>query len=256
MLKDITPVLLTYNEAPNIGRTLAQLNWAKDIVILDSHSTDETKAIAQRNPRVRWFERAFDTHADQWEFAVRQTNVRTGWVLALDADYVLTDGLVAELAALRVREDVAAYEVRFRYCSLGRPLRGSLYPPVKALFRLALAFYAQDGHAQRLITHGRVEMLKHRILHDDRKSLTRWLASQRKYALLEAEKLAQTPLSALSFPDKIRSVPFLSAAPVFAHSMVLKGCALDGVPGAFYAAQRVAAEIIVSAALVERYFKG
>ena len=46
MLDQITPLILTYNEAPNIGRTLAALAWARDIVVVDSFSDDETLEIA------------------------------------------------------------------------------------------------------------------------------------------------------------------------------------------------------------------
>ena len=50
MLQEITPVLLTYNEAPNLARTLSMLGWAKDVVVVDSGSDDETLAIARRHP--------------------------------------------------------------------------------------------------------------------------------------------------------------------------------------------------------------
>ena len=46
MLAEITPVILTYNEAANIGRSLERLGWAREIVIVDSHSTDDTLAVA------------------------------------------------------------------------------------------------------------------------------------------------------------------------------------------------------------------
>jgi len=36
MLEQITPLILTWNEASNIGRTLEQLRWARDIVVVDS----------------------------------------------------------------------------------------------------------------------------------------------------------------------------------------------------------------------------
>ena len=45
MLEKITPLILTYNEAPNIERTLQHLTWAKKIVVIDSYSTDETLKI-------------------------------------------------------------------------------------------------------------------------------------------------------------------------------------------------------------------
>ena len=48
ILQDITPMIIAYNEAPNIKRTLDKLTWARRIVIIDSGSTDETLEIAYR----------------------------------------------------------------------------------------------------------------------------------------------------------------------------------------------------------------
>lgn len=45
MLETITPLILTYNEAPNIDRTLQQLTWAQKIIVIDSYSTNETLEI-------------------------------------------------------------------------------------------------------------------------------------------------------------------------------------------------------------------
>jgi hypothetical protein len=47
MLDHITPVLLTYNEEQNVGRTLSHLAWASDIVVVDGGSTDGTLAVSQ-----------------------------------------------------------------------------------------------------------------------------------------------------------------------------------------------------------------
>ena len=91
MLAQITPVVLTYNEAANIGRVLARLTWADRVVVLDSFSTDETESIASGYPNVTFQQRRFDTHANQWNFGLRETGIGTPWVLALDADYVLPE---------------------------------------------------------------------------------------------------------------------------------------------------------------------
>src|ERR1044071_7462342 len=105
MLDQITPLILTYNEAPNIGRTLEHLTWAREIVIVDSFSTDDTVEIASSFANVRIVQRAFDSHRNQWEFGLRETGIQTTWVLALDADYMLTSAAVAELK--RLQPDVA-----------------------------------------------------------------------------------------------------------------------------------------------------
>ena len=53
MLDHLTPVLLTYNEAPNIAAALSRLAWAKDVVVVDSASTDRTQAEFSRAWRRR-----------------------------------------------------------------------------------------------------------------------------------------------------------------------------------------------------------
>src|SRR5215467_12354062 len=101
MLDQITPLILTYNEAPNIARALAGLSWAKEIVVVDSFSDDETVAMAKSFSNVRMVQRAFDNHRNQWEFGLKETGITTPWVLALDADYVVTQELIAELKKLQ-----------------------------------------------------------------------------------------------------------------------------------------------------------
>lgn len=115
MLDHISPVLLTYNEGQNIERTLSRLRWAKDIVVVDSGSTDGTLAVLASFPNVRMFQRSFDSHANQWRFAVEGTQIATEWILRLDADYQVSDELIAELARLDPNAPVSAYRIPFDY---------------------------------------------------------------------------------------------------------------------------------------------
>src|SRR5689334_16321479 len=109
MLDQITPLILTYNEAPNIARALASLSWAKEIVVVDSFSDDKTVAIAQSFANVRVMQRVFDNHRNQWEFGLKETGITTPWVLALDADYVVSNDVVAALAELHPAIDTVGY---------------------------------------------------------------------------------------------------------------------------------------------------
>ncbi|WP_309738664.1 glycosyltransferase, partial [Chamaesiphon sp. OTE_20_metabat_361] len=84
----ITPLILTYNEVPNIQRTLQKLDWATEIIVIDSYSEDRTLEILKSYPKIKIFQRKFDTHAQQWNYGLEQ--VKSEWVLSLDADYVLT----------------------------------------------------------------------------------------------------------------------------------------------------------------------
>src|SRR5437660_8683027 len=159
MLDQMTPVVLTRNEAANIGRTLERLSWARDIVVVDSFSTDDTVAIISDFPQARVFPREFDTHTKQWNFGLKETGITSEWVLALDADYILTPEFVDELKLLKP-DSVNGYRAKFIYCINGRRLRSGVYPDVTVLCRRAAARYVQDGHTQRVAVEGRVEMLR------------------------------------------------------------------------------------------------
>lgn len=251
MLDQITPLILTYNEAPNIGRTLAQLTWARDIVVVDSFSTDETAEIASSFPQVRVFQRAFDGHRHQWEFGLRETGINTPWVLALDADYVLTNEAVAELKDLEPGAATAGYRARFTYCINGKALHSGIYPPATVLYRREAASYVQDGHTQRVVVDGPVEQLHARLLHDDRKPLRRWLDSQARYAELEVGKLTTTSREDLSLRDRLRLWFVVAPAAVLFYCLIVRGGVFDGWRGFYYAFQRSLAELMLSLYLLD-----
>ena len=254
MLDQITPVILTYNEAPNIGRTLERLAWARDIVVVDSFSDDETTAIVERTPQARVFQREFDCHENQWNFALKETGVTSEWVLAMDADYVLTPELVEELRKLEPGGDIAGYQVRFVYCVSGRPLRGSAYPPVTVLYRREGASYREDGHTQRVMVQGSVVDLRAPIFHDDRKNLDHWLSMQARYMKLEAKKLARSAWNDLGWADRLRKTRIVAPIAILFYCLLVKGAILDGRAGLYYSFQRLLSELILSLYLIEESF--
>jgi glycosyltransferase involved in cell wall biosynthesis len=251
MLEQITPLVLTYNEALNIGRTLEQLSWARDIVVVDSFSDDETLEIVSKFPQARVFQRKFDNHAGQWTFGLSETGISSEWVLALDADYILTSAFVEELKSLKPEADVNGYSANFIYCINGRPLRGSAYPHVTVLYRRAKAVYRQDGHTQRVAMDGKIESLRSAILHDDRKPLGHWLQSQARYMRIEAGKLTESDSGRLNWADRLRKLRFAAPLVMLFYILIVKRAILVGRAGLFYAFQRTVAELILSLYLIE-----
>ncbi|MEM0944471.1 MAG: glycosyltransferase family 2 protein, partial [Pseudomonadota bacterium] len=93
----ISVFLITRNEAARLPATLAALDWADEIVVVDSGSTDATCEIAEAaGARV--------SHRDWTGFGPQKVHAeglcRNEWVLNLDADEVATPALAAELATL------------------------------------------------------------------------------------------------------------------------------------------------------------
>jgi glycosyltransferase involved in cell wall biosynthesis len=250
-MTDLTALVLTFNEAPNIARTLGKLAWLPSVVVVDSESTDATREIAAGFPNVRVVTRRFTTHAEQWNFGLEQTGIASEWVLALDADFVLSDAIIREIQSLQPEPATAGYWASFEYCIDGRPLRGAAYPPVAVLFRRNGARYQQDGHTQRVQLTGAVGRLNALIAHDDRKPLAHWLAAQSRYMALEAEKLAR-PGVTIGLLDRIRKLIVIAPPAMFLYCYVVRGGILDGRAGLFYALQRAVAEGILSLFLVRR----
>jgi glycosyltransferase involved in cell wall biosynthesis len=244
MLDQITPLILTYNEAPNIARALASVSWAGDIVVVDSFSDDETVAIAKSYPQVRVFQRAFDNHRNQWEFGLQETGITTPWVLALDADYVVSSEMSAELEQLQ--PEAVAYRANFVYCINGKKLRSGIYPPVTVLYRRNAASYVQDGHTQRVAVQGTIGELRTPLMHDDRKSLRRWFRSQARYTELEAQKLLAADTAELALADRMRRWIVVVPPVMLVYCLIVRGGILDGWQGFYYAFQRTAAELMLS----------
>lgn len=252
MLDLITPVILTFNEENNIGRSLNMLRWAKRVVVVDSGSTDQTLEIAHSFKNVSIYDRPFDTHAEQWNYAIEGTEIDTDWVLRLDADYILTQEVIHEISGLQNVGDVEAFEISFRYAINGRILRSSLYPPNKILFRHGKQSIIQAGHSERWFFAGNVQRLVGKVIHDDRKSLRRWFESQIAYASQEAYHLLDTANADLSLVQRLRKAGLPAPLVNFIYVLFFKGVIFDGRAGWFYALQRLLAEVLIALELMDR----
>lgn len=250
-LDQVTPLILTFNEEANISRTLAGLRWARRIVVIDSFSTDATFELLAKHPQVEVVQRAFDSFAEQCNVGLQL--IRTPWCLSLDADHLITPAFQAELAELVAvaPAHVSAVLTPFRYCVQGIPLRGTLLPPRFNLIRPAGGHYLNDGHAHRFLPSGRTLAMHQPILHDDRKPLSRWLASQQRYLQQETHKLLSTPHHQLSRGDRLRKRHVIAPFAVLALCLIWHRGLLDGWRGWFYAFQRMYVETLLSLMLWE-----
>ena len=145
------------------------------------------------------------------------------WILRLDADYMVEPALRDEIAALaparrrrptRSPSPIASTASRCAPRSIRR---------CRSCSAAAARRFVQDGHTEKLRIDGPVVPLSNRLLHDDRKSLERWLQSQSRYQAHEAEKLATRPWSELSWPDRLRCTRVLGPLAVAVALPVREG---------------------------------
>ena len=248
MLDHVTPVLLTYNEVQNIARTLTHLAWAKDIVVVDSGSMDGTLAVLASHPNVRVFKRGFDSHGNQWRYAIEDTQIATDWILRLDADYQVSNALVAEIAALDPNAPVSAYRVSFDYAIFSRKLLSSLYPANTVLLRKGRFSVRDKGHTEAWEVNGPVATLSAAIIHDDWKATGQWLIGQARYMQRELDYLH---MNKGGFVRWLRLRPPLMPIAVFLYCLFGRGLLFNGHAGIFYALQRMVAEAALSLMVLE-----
>jgi len=245
-------LVLTRNEAHNLGRCLDSLAACDDVVVLDSFSTDATPAIAAERG-VRFHQRAFDTFAGQRNWAIDNLTFRHPWVLHLDADECVTPALHAELTAVTARDERSAYLLANRLIFMGRWIRrASMYPFYQArLLRLGEARFTQRGHGQILdvATRGVGTLREPYVHHNFSRGITDWVARHNRYSSDEAARIvaerAGHGAAAATGPGTgpearqqalkrlARHIPFRPLVR-FLYLYVWRGGFLDGRPGFDY----------------------
>ena len=128
---NLTVVVLTFNESIHLARCLNSIaQIASRIVVVDSGSSDNTCDIA-RNFGADVFVNPFINYANQFNWALDNTNIGTEWVMRLDADEIVTPELSLALQEnLPVSPmDVNGYTINLRRIFFHKWLRfGALYP--------------------------------------------------------------------------------------------------------------------------------
>src|SRR4030095_10340862 len=102
------------------------------------------------------------------------------------------------------------------------------------------------------LVQGDVVALRSPILHDDRKSIDRWLRSQSGYMKIEAAKVGESAWHALGWADRLRKLIVIAPFAMLFYCLFVKGAILDGRAGLYYSFQRFLAELILSLNLIEQ----
>lgn len=190
MKKECVVVVLTYNSAAIIGETLAQaLKVSRDVLVVDSGSTDATRDIAA-GLGCRILQRPFSNYSDQRNWAIDQVAAEYAWQLHLDADEVLDEQAVAEIRSVVSENRGAAWMLRRRDYFMGRELKHSgVNPWHLRLFRSGVGrcenrLYDQHFHATAPAGKLRGFMHDKNML-----SLADWTARHNRWADLEAKEI-------------------------------------------------------------------
>jgi glycosyltransferase involved in cell wall biosynthesis len=231
----LSAVIITYNEARNIGRCLDSLaGVADEIVVVDSYSSDATQPIC-RAKGVRFVQHVFEGYGQQKNYALAQAAYDR--ILSLDADEALSPELAASIAAAKVAWPADGYTVSrlTNYC--GRWIRHSgWYPDRKIrLFDRRKARWTTPGVHEKLeLTPGsRVAQLDGELWHYSYYTVDEHVERARKYAALAARAGRERGQRVL-WPQLL-----LSPAAKFIRNYLLYRGFLDGRAG--FTISRIAA---------------
>ena len=187
----ITVIILAFNEAVHIERCISRL-WpiARRIVVIDSLSTDDTVAIARRCG-AEVFERPWKNHADQFQWALDTVEPATDWVMRIDSDEYLEDGLQTEITArlADLPASVSGIDFKLKVIFRKRFIRwGGYYRThLTRLWRNGMGRIEQRWMDERIVLSGgeTVHFKGGDLVDENLKDIGWWTAKHNGYATLQ-----------------------------------------------------------------------
>lgn len=222
----LSVTIITYNEEDRLEEALKSVrDIADEIVVVDSHSTDNTVKIAEKyNARV--FYNIFDNYGDQKNIALK--NATHEWVLNLDADERVSQELAESVLRLKSSVDIEAdgFLIKRKTQYLGRWIMHSgWYPDRKLrLFRKNKSHWSGRIH-ESLVLEGRLEKLEGEILHFTYRDMNDHIQRLNRYSYMQAQDIVARGKKALY----LRAVILPSIT--FIRFYIWKLGILDGYPG-------------------------
>jgi glycosyltransferase involved in cell wall biosynthesis len=228
---NLSVVIITLNESRNLKSLLPDIPKGAEIILVDSGSADDTRAIAE-SFGAKVFKRDFDGYASQKNFAMAQAT-RT-WTLCLDADERPDADLWQKISAVTAQEatDLKVYSLRRRLVFQGKPLtHGRSMDRVVRLFKTGSSKYQNEIH-EKLVPHpnATIELLPGTLWHWSYYDLDDYFARFNRYTSMMAK--ARFDASRPCPPELLLALRL----PVdFLSRYIIKLGFLDGWPGFLWA---------------------
>lgn len=184
---NLTIVILTKNEEKDIVDAIKNAQKLTDkVLIVDSGSTDKTVALAEAN-NAKVVYRAWDNDfAAQRNFALQ--HVDTDWILYLDADERMNDGLIADIAKATVSDREALYRFERRNSAFGRDFKYGVLGPDSVVRLFSSKGVKWEGKVhERPVGEFPEKTLKGYLKHYTYASFDEYLEKMNKYASIGAE---------------------------------------------------------------------
>lgn len=224
-MQKLSVAVITKNEASNITAALESVAWADEILVVDSHSTDDTVAIARRFTG-RVVVRDWEGYGVQKNYAA--SVAQHDWILSLDADERVSPALASEIQTLLRNEPAhRGYRIPRVAFHLGRWIRSTDWYPdyqLRLYDRRKAQWDARLVH-ESMRVDGTVGTLKGELQHYAYRDLSHHLQTIDRYTTLAARQMLAQGRRASMF-DVVVHPPL-----AFLRNYVLKLGIRDGLAG-------------------------
>lgn len=228
----LSVVIITKNEEANIRRCLSSVQWADEIIVLDSGSEDNTVAIAKE-----FTDKVFETTWSEWKgYGVQKQraleHTSGDWVLNLDADESVDNHLKSAIIEAIKSNKYDAYRVPIRMCFYDKLLRYSSSPKRHIrLFKRNGASYSKDiVHEKILLPKGtKIGQFQAAIIHHGIRDISHLLYKINHYSSCSAK----TRLDEKKQTNLFKTL--CGTAWMFFRSYILQRGFLDGKEGLLFA---------------------
>lgn len=191
MLNPITTIILTFNEEDNIKACLESvLTFSKDVIIVDSGSTDQTLSIAKAH-QVKIFKHSFENYSQQRNWALENLPIETDWVLNLDADHRISTALSEEIKTVfdqEIPKQTTGFLTSRKTIFMGKWIKyGGHYPTYHCiLFKKSFGYCEHKLYDQHFVVDGQLTQLKGDVIDILTNSLSTFTERHNKWSDLEA----------------------------------------------------------------------
>jgi glycosyltransferase involved in cell wall biosynthesis len=186
----LSVLIITLNEEQHIQSLLEDIDFADEIIVVDSYSTDKTISIIKSFENVKLIQNQFINYSLQRNFALDKA--KNPWVLFIDADEKLTPSLKSEIiATISDKNAASAYLIYRTFMFKNSKLNFSGWQTDKIfrLFNKTNCRYTEDRMVhEKLIVNGEVAALKNKIIHFSYTSFQDYKAKMHKYGILKANE--------------------------------------------------------------------
>jgi glycosyltransferase involved in cell wall biosynthesis len=220
----LSVTVITKNEAADIGETLASVRWADEIIVVDSHSTDDTVAIARQHTD-RVVVRDWSGYIDQKNYAA--SLAAHDWILSVDADERVTPELAAEVKArLQTDPQESAFRIPRVTWHFGRWIRSTdWYPDFQLrLYDRRAAQWAGRYVHEAVMVRGATGRLRGELQHYAYRGISDHLETIDRYTTLAARQMHEDGRRA-GLLDLIAQPPLAFLRNYIAHGGIRDGAA-------------------------------